>query len=317
MKQRFYVLIMMLLVSGFLEVCAQDMAFPIYFESLKTGKKDTLWLGLDRDGPRNCDYDSLLCEPVRNPFRDTASHVGAYAVTGDPRNFDREYGSDDNNPPLECPVFLKKRYVPVYYSSYFGACIPVVFPASEAPVRLSWDSVLMSNPLIETPILTDYPLYCWWDVMRNEGCTYREVMYKRSSYVLGTEIDIDGEKNPKWDSEYPPFHVLIADSSGKEHVYLATIVSTCVNLRAGTEGISTEGRSQVVRITSNPVGNILEWSSTVEVKLWSVYDIMGRQMVSGRGDLQSVDAGTWPSGLYFFRWESKDGQRGSVRFVKG
>ena len=99
--------------------CQEEFTFKLYMESLANGKMDTLELGASPNGCMGCDYDSSLCSPVFYPFDDTIAHIGAFAVTGEPRYFDYENNGNnfDTNydPPLECPIFLKKRIVPLDY----------------------------------------------------------------------------------------------------------------------------------------------------------------------------------------------------------
>ena len=160
----------------------EEFTFKLYMESLANGKKDTLELGASPNGLTGCDYDSALCPPVLYPFNDTMSHIGAFAVTGEPRYFDYEYNGNnfDTNydPPLECPVFLKKRIVPLRYD------MVIVFPASAVPIRLSWDSVLLSDPAVASPVLTDFRPSLRWDVI-GIGSNYKEWMSECSSFTIG------------------------------------------------------------------------------------------------------------------------------------
>lgn len=286
---------------------AQDL-LPVYFESLSNGKKDTLWIGYSADAPTGCSYDSTLCNPVFYPFPDTAFHVGAFAVTGDPQIFDYDYSAlsweEERNPPLECPVFLKKRVVPL------GHDIPVVLPAAAAPVRVSWDSALFAMPAIQMPLITDYILSRRWDMIDREGCSYKFWMTDRSSFIVD---EMDSARAQILEGS--ALSTNVEDSAGNPHRYLAFFVCLGYDEYSGNE-MSENRAKATVRVFPNPVLSRLSWQSPFRLEWWRISDVSGKVLLQGGNEQVVIEAGAWKPGLYLFDYAGENGEKGCIKFLK-
>ncbi|MBO8433386.1 MAG: T9SS type A sorting domain-containing protein [Bacteroidetes bacterium] len=304
MKNKILIGTIAALVLSFLDFVSgqESFSFKLYMESLANGKKDTLELGISPNGCTGCDYDSSLCSPVFYPFDDTIAHIGAFAVTGEPQYFDYEYNGNnfDTNydPPLECPVFLKKRIVPLRYD------MVIVFPASAVPIRLSWDSVLLSDPTVASPVLTDLRPSLRWDII-DIGSNYKEWMSECSSFTIG---------GYGWGWSGVPALTSIYDSAGNRHRYQYCFIQLGLD-RTATNEIEKECPN-VIKIIPNPVTESFTFYSDMTLQTWRVFNIAGQIIASGAGSQSQVDCHGWNKGLYIFEGISPQMQKYHVKFIK-
>ena len=280
----------------------EEFTFKLYMESLANGKKDTLELGASPNGLTGCDYDSALCPPVLYPFNDTMSHIGAFAVTGEPRYFDYEYNGNnfDTNydPPLECPIFLKKRIVPLDYD------MVVVCPASAFPIRLSWDSVLLSNPAIASPVLTDMRPALRWDII-DIGCNYKEWMTEKSSFTIG---------GYGWGWSGVPALTSIYDSAGNRHRYQYFFIRLGTDRYASNE--NKKESAKTIALIPNPASESFCFYSETPLQEWRIFNSTGQIVSAGTSAETEINCKSWPKGLYVFEGITSTQQRHHVKLIK-
>ena len=284
--------------------CQEEFTFKLYMESLANGKMDTLELGASPNGLTGCQYLPATCTPVFYPFNDTLNHIGAFAVTGEPWNFAQE---DPNSPnstlPLECPVFLKSKITPLAYD------IPIVVPASATPVVVRWDSVLLSNPYVATPLMTDWQPQYRWDIGGGYiGGQYRLWMNECSSWII-QELD---SSQAHWGHQ--ALYVNIPDSANNPHRYLAFFI--CLGYDRTFSNESNEKTTQTINILPNPVSESFSWQSDTPIKEWEIHNTSGQLILNGTNQQNQIHCQRWPNGLYFFAWKDSHGNHGVQKIIK-
>ena len=112
------------------------------------------------------------------------------------------------------------------------------------------------------------------------------------------------------------------DSLLMEYV-LATIGSygslQC-NVKGIRQTVGMEGNEVVqqfsVSVSPNPIRERFRINSDIELGEWRVYSVSGKLILSGKGKDTEIDCQNWASGIYVFRWESKNHETGFVKIVK-
>ncbi|MCM1168609.1 MAG: T9SS type A sorting domain-containing protein [Bacteroides sp.] len=290
-----------LLLSECLSAQTEEFRFKLYLESLSSGKKDTLELGVAPDGYgwNDCRYDSLLCPVYTDPFFDTAEHIGAFMIPG---------LQDDgyHNMRVECPIYAKKR-VGLLHSD-----LTVVFPASEQPVKVSWDKQLLQAPDIQLPILTNVEYGGRFDAFN------RPVLIVIMSEQNACTIDYS-----QWGYEFDWWYTYVLDSADVNHPYIHFYILTGYYDPFHPDGpnpyepVSVETMQKgSITVFPNPVQDYLEISGDIDLQEWRMYSVSGRLIRTGIGSEKEVDCRDWPSGIYILQWAGKNKETGFVKIIK-
>lgn len=292
-----------MLLCEALSAQTEEFRFKLYMESLSSGKKDTLELGVGPNGIVGCDYDSTLCTVYTEPFFDTVEHIGAFIVPDLSlayRYYPFDFGYDTLR--VECPVYFKKR---------IGICkedITIIVPFSEQPVKVYWDNTLFDNPNLKKPyITTKHPSYRF-DV--GQGDIWRPVtadLANTSSCMPWYWYGEEGTRNDSLE-----FLCFVPDSVQKEHPYTYVFIRLCDEILSNNR---KEERTPI-SIYPNPGINYFTWESSVPLRQWRIYSISGKLILSGKGSDTEINCQDWASGIYVFRWESKNHETGFVKIVK-
>lgn len=285
----------------------EEFRFKLYLESLSSGKKDTLELGVGPNGMVGCDYDSTLCTVYTEPFFDTAEHIGAFLVPGirEPHPAYR-----DDKFRVSCPIYAKRRIV------LWERDLVVVFPAKEHPVRVNWDMQQLQNPIVETPILTNI----------DEGGRF-DAVHRPAILLFMSETDsclIDYSNYGQW-CDSAGLYTYITDSTGVEHPYIHfyVLLGEDRDLGFGDWGdwwnwIGTEDvkRCILVSVSPNPIRDRFKINSDIELNEWQVYSVSGKLILSGRGADTEINCRDWAAGIYVFRWTTGNNETGFLKIIK-
>lgn len=291
----------MLLFEAFLSAQTEEFRFKLYMESLSSGKKDTLELGV---GPRgykvdDCRYDSTLCPVYTSPFFDTAEHIGAFLVPG----IEDPHHSFQDKFRVKCLLYAKKRI------GLLGSDLVIVFPAKEQPVKVSWDMKQLQNPIIETPILTNMDEGCRFDALRRPCVLH--LMSEESDCLISYPVSSSPDSY---------LYTYITDSAGEEHPYIHFYVLPGRDRRevfGGWELATEDFNHQIsVSVSPNPIRDRFTISSDMELKEWQIYSVSGRLILSGRDTEREFNCQDWASGLYIFRWNNINHETGFVKIIK-
>lgn len=300
-----------MLLCEALSAQTEEFRFKLYMESLSSGKKDTLELGVGPNGYKvhDCRYDSTLCPVYTSPFFDTAEHIGAFLVPGvkDPR-----HSFQDDKFRVECPIYAKKRI------GLLGSDLVIVFPAKEQPVKVSWDMQQLQSSIVETPILTNI----------DEGGRFDCFGRLPILLLFMSEKDtclIDYFIEEEW-FDSVSLYTYITDSAGGEHPYIHFYILPGWDRRwvFGDDddwwnriSIEDDIKRQVpVLVSPNPIHDRFKIDSDIALKEWRVYSVSGKLILSGRGNDMEIDCQNWASGIYVFRWENKNHETGFIKIIK-
>ncbi|MDE5608929.1 MAG: T9SS type A sorting domain-containing protein [Bacteroidales bacterium] len=300
------------LLGGAGVLFSQEIMFPLYFESLANGKKDTLWLGFSDDGKENCDFDSTLNLPHPYPIGDTVDRMGAFIVATsfydfevDPDSFTQPVTPDSIK--ITCLNFLKRR-ISLQANNLQYDDINIVFPSSTMPVKLWWDSAFLRN-YHRKIIMTDWPTSTRYDVSPYMGGCLLFYMENHSSYTFDT--------NCKRNWDIPDSHFFLDDATQGRHRYqLLFIHSWTRTMLNNKEHTSVSAMIPCVRITPNPIGDIFIWKSDISLKKWSISDISGKIVFRGNAEQKEISSVIWPAGIYIFGYVTEKGDKGSIKFIK-
>lgn len=299
----------MLLFEAFLSAQTEEFRFKLYLESLSSGKKDTLELGVGPNGygVHDCRYDSTLCSVYTSPFFDTVEHIGAFLVPGveEVREEIQERPLFQDIFRVECPIYAKKRI------SILRSDLVVVFPAKEQPVKVSWDKQQFQNPIVKRPILTNMDEGYRFDFL------IRPFIYRLMSKEDECLINYSFSSSPNSD-----LYTYITDSTGAEHPYIHFYV--LLGWTWGLEwddpdwwlAIENSNQQASVSVFPNPIHDQFKISSDMELKAWRVYSVAGKLILSGRGIDTEIDCQNWVSGIYVFCWEGKNHETGFLKIIK-
>lgn len=307
-----FLLACIFLLGGAGVLFSQEVMFPLYFESLTNGKKDTLWLGFSDAGKENCDFDSMLSQPHPYPVGDTVGHIGAFIVATSFYDFDIDPdGSTNPTTPdsikITCPNFLKKR-VSLQAKDWQYDDINIVFPSSAMPVKIWWDSVFLRN-YHRKLIMTDWPLSTRYDVSPYMGGCLLSYMENHSSYTF--------DSNCKRYGHIQDSHFFLEDSAQGRHRYQVFFVHSWSRIMLkNKENTLVSAVTPCVRVIPNPVGDIFTWGSSINLKEWFISDISGRTVLRGNAEQKEVSFVVWPAGIYIFGYVTEKGDTGSVKFIK-
>lgn len=296
-----------MLLCEALSAQTEEFRFKLYLESLNSGKKDTLefgvgpngygWGGHSWNGWHNCEYDTALCPVYTEPFFDTTEHIGAFIVPGTDGYRRNHY----DTLRVLCPFYAKKRI------GIVGSDMVAVFPASEQPVKISWDREALRNPIIKTPILTTFESGLRYDVLSgSHWLPIKVIMSDVSECQVG--YDYEGDRHDSLG-----YCVYIQDSLGGEHPYVYFFILTGQDRHADIDIITQQSS---VLIQPNPTQERFSISNDIELKEWRIYSISGKLILSGKGSDTEINCQDWASGIYVFRWESKNHETGFVKIVK-
>lgn len=301
MKARYILAVFcgMLLCEAFLSAQTEEFRFKLYMESLSTGKKDTLELGVGPNGIVGCDYDSALCPVYTDPFFDTMNHIGAFIV--DEYMLYSLYRGDTIR--VNCPMYLKKRI------GKLGVDMNILIPLNECPIRFSWDQSLLQDASVQIPVLTNWIPGYRPDV--GQGYYWRP-FYVDMSKQSSLEFNFFDKPGATVDSLI--YFVYVQDSSMREHAYVYVIV--CL----GEPDWLTNQRGkapQELRIIPNPARNTFVWESDALIHSWQVYSVSGKLVCSGRGTDREIDCHQWSPGVYIWRgFDATKAVRCHTRIIK-
>ena len=293
----------MLFCEAFLSAQTEEFRFKLYLESLSSGKKDTLELGVGPNGyaVHDCRYDSNLCPVYTSPFFDTAEHIGAFVVPAVKKPYSGEKFR------VECPIYGKKRI------GLLKSDLVVIFPAKEQPVKVSWDMRLLQDPIIKTPIMTNI----------DEGGRF-DCHWRLPILLFMSEEDtclIDYSIGEEW-FDSVSLYTYITDSAGREHPYIHFYVLPGWDRKLSDLGddwgLALENSNQQfsVSVSPNPIHNRFKINSDVALKEWRIHSVSGKLILSGKGNDTEIDCQGWASGIYVFRWESKNHETGVGKLIK-
>ena len=296
----------------------EEFSFKLYMESLANGKKDTLELGIFPDtyyfDSRDPYPDSLLQNPVYDPFADTAN-IGAYVLPNG------TYYQDINRDGYQ-------RVYPPYVKRFTGlrnTDMYIIVPCQTLPVKLTWDSVHLSSEAAKSPLITDWTAEGRPDAP-TPGLSFNGYMDRMSGMTLYSLWQlVQGGYDFLHEIGYPYFymphlgdsirmHVAIEDSTGKDHIYKLFFISLGYDATIGTE--ETIEASSPVAIFPNPVSSTLNIRSCFPLQDWKIYDISGRLIAQGSDDHAEVNCQGWPDGLYFLSWKDIQGNHGIQKIIK-
>ncbi|MDE5575449.1 MAG: T9SS type A sorting domain-containing protein, partial [Bacteroidales bacterium] len=286
-----------MLLCEALSAQTEEFRFKLYMESLSSGKKDTLELGVGPNGIVGCDYDSTLCTVYTEPFFDTVDHIGAFIVDDERgcRNWDIRYDwSNERGDTIRvnCPMYLKKRI------GRLSNDMVIIFPLSELPIVFRWNQALLQDPMVYRPVFTNWcsgRRYCV-----GQGVNWKMLgtfMHIASSYEL------DNYDRPGKRGDSITFLTYIQDSSGQEHAYMHMFV--CLGEIDRFSSNQIEKEESLVKIFPNPAKERFVWKSEIPIKHWQVFSQNGRIVIEGNDNQQEIDCQGWASGFYVFRWESR------------
>ncbi|MDE5574948.1 MAG: T9SS type A sorting domain-containing protein [Bacteroidales bacterium] len=71
-----------------------------------------------------------------------------------------------------------------------------------------------------------------------------------------------------------------------------------------------------VSVSPNPIHNRFKINSDVALKEWRIHSVSGKLILSGKGNDTEIDCQGWTSGIYVFRWESKNHETGVGKLIK-
>ena len=294
-----------MLLCEALSAQTEEFRFKLYLESLSSGKKDTLELGVGPNGIVGCDYDSTLCTVYTEPFFDTVEHIGAFIVDDEYYgNWDAHYNwwhDQGDTIRVNCPMYLKKRIGKLGYD------MVIIYPLSELPIVFRWDQSLLQAPMVQRPVFTNWcsgGRYCV-----GQGVKWRPLgTYMHSaSYCELYGYDIPGTRG-----DSITYLTYIQDSSGKEHIYMHMFV--CLGDWTLNEQI--EEAESYVKVFPNPAKEKFVWKSEIPIKYWQVFSSTGRIMQEGNGQKQEVDCFCWKSGIYYWRGITMEDRLFIVKFIK-
>lgn len=280
----------------------EEFRFKLYMESLSSGKKDTLELGVGPNGIVGCDYDSTLCTVYTEPFFDTVEHIGAFIVPE--LDYDAAYsmcGIDWKPLGVRCSMYSKKRI------GRNSIELPIVFPASAQPVKVCWECRQMKNPIVKMPLLVKLGPRLYGDFF---GQLKPEMLHldmrEDSSCIIAYQ-----EKTMNYIDSTLSF-IYIEDSSETNHIYhFFSIV-----LGYQTASSETFNENIAISLFPNPAKERFVWKSEIPIKHWQIFSQNGGIVIEGNGNQQEIDCRNWASGVYVFRWESKNHETGFVKIVK-
>ncbi|MCM1531011.1 MAG: T9SS type A sorting domain-containing protein [Bacteroides sp.] len=294
-----------LLLSECLSAQMEEFRFKLYLESLSSGKKDTLelgvgpngygWGGRSWNGWHDCLYDSLLCPVYAEPFFDTVNHVGAFVVPGTDG-----YRYHEDTLRVLCPFYAKKRI------GILAEDMVVVFPIAEQPVKVSWDKTLLQSLILKTPVLTTFEAGSRYDVLHPGYWTPIRV---DMSVSQDCEVGYAFEGNACDSIEKCAY---IRDSLGTEHPYIYFFILTGQDLSASATPGQLDGK---IFITPNPVQRNFRINGVESLKKWQLFSLSGTILKEGH-DEEYVDIHDYPSGIYIFRWENKSNKAGLIKLIK-
>lgn len=300
----------MIFSEVFVSAQMEEFRFKLYLESLSSGKKDTLELGIGSNGMVGCDYDSTLCTVYTDPFFDTVDHIGAFVV--DDKNgcnhWDAYYNwylEEGDTIRIECPMYIKKRIGKV------NEDMVIVFPLAELPIMFSWDQSLFQDTLQSL-----HPIFTNWCSGRRpdvgQGHKWRAVGVWDMSEVSFYELE--AYENPGERGDSITFLTFIQDISGQEHPYMHMFIGLVT-----TEMLSISQNGEVesfVKLFPNPAKDRFVWKSGIPIKHWQVFSQNGRAILEGSGQQNEIDCSFWASGLYVFCWEDYLGNSGCDKLIK-
>ena len=282
----------MLLCEAFLSAQTEEFRFKLYLESLSSGKKDTLELGVGPNGIVGCDYDSTLCTIYTDPFFDTVDHIGAFIVPE--LDYAAAYsmcGMDWDPLGVRCAMYSKKRI------GRKGIELPIVFPASAQPVKVSWDCHQMKNSIVKIPLLVKLGPRLYSDFF---GQLKPEMLHldmrEDASCIIAYQ-----EKPMNYIDSTLSF-IYIEDSSGTNRIYhFFSIV-----LGYQTASSETVNENIAISLFPNPAKERFVWESEIPIKHWQVFSQNGKIVVEGNGQEQDVKCFYWKNGIYYWRGIAAD-----------
>lgn len=290
------------LFETFLPAQTEELRFKLYLESLSNGKKDTLELGVGPNGLAGCVYDSALGLVYAEPFFDTVEHIGAFVVPE--LDYDAAYSmcAMDWQPlGVRCSMYSKKRI------GRSSVELPVVFPASAQPVKVSWECRRMGNYGGNVPVLVKLGPRVRGDFF---GKLRPEMLHldmrKDSSCVIAYQ------EEPMSSIDSTLSYIYIEDSLGAYHIY--HFFSVIFENQTASAEMSEE--SGGLSLFPNPAREKFFWKSEIPIRRWQVFSQSGRMMAEGDGQKQEIDCNRWADGIYYWRGVAMDDRTFVVKFMK-
>lgn len=101
----------------------------------------------------------------------------------------------------------------------------------------------------------------------------------------------------------------------RDYMYHNTKYNTC-HIEEKTDSESHTAQRFSVSVSSNPIRDRFRIISDIELKEWWVYSVLGKLILSGKGNNMEINCQDWASGIYVFRWESRNHETGFIKIVK-